>query len=692
MSEKYAPCVNPKCKSYGKSHPNCKDYDNADVGTLQSLESQGYELPGVYRGGRKKKMAEGGDVAPSCPDCGTPYMADGGDAIPTDQVVLDSAPMDASAQAPDQSEEIPVDQVKLDAPEIPSDQVTLDKDKYSTPGQQALTVAEGVGKGFAGPIATAAELGLSKMGVPGLSAEEQEGRQAANPVEHGTAEAAGLGLGLYTGVGELGLLAKIPEVAALGKVGGAVVKGAIEMGAIQGGDEISKAMLGQGDPEAPVSAALAHVGAAALYGGVTGGVFGVIGYSASKLQDVAMKKLEDNATGWLVGFGVAASVKNGSASPELMEAIEKAGDQKLLNKAVRDGIQSFDKMHNFATSQTVKSAADLTGGLIGSSIGGVPGALVGAAVAHKVVVPTLEKMVGKTLGMASKRIEPAIFRMISTGNTMGTGKIVNYATKVSKGVAMIHNGVEGLFKSGGSSVIDAYATEKDREKLKKFIEEGGLNKQIENQLQSQPQPAFAEGGVIDQNPQVALGVDPVARVFPEQAALMNAAKGRIYNYLNSLRPQDNPQKLPFDVEMKNPSQERMYNRALDIANQPLTILNHIKNGELTPETLKHFTSMYPELHNHLNKKITERMLQAQMDEEKPSYKVRQSMSLFLGAPLDSSFTPASIMAAQGVYAQQQAMQQPQPGGKPKKGTSSMSKISQSYQTEDQARNARAQKS
>jgi hypothetical protein len=93
----------------------------------------------------------------------------------------------------------------------------------------------------------------------------------------------------------------------------------------------------------------------------------------------------------------------------------------------------------------------------------------------------------------------------------------------------------------------------------------------------------------------------------------------------------------------------------------------------------------------LGKKITERIGQAQLDEEKPSYRVRQGLSLFLGAPMDSTFTPASIQAAQSVFAQQaaqkQAMQAP---AKPKKSTSKLDKVSQSYRTGSEAAALRSQ--
>ena len=141
--------------------------------------------------------------------------------------------------------------------------------------------------------------------------------------------------------------------------------------------------------------------------------------------------------------------------------------------------------------------------------------------------------------------------------------------------------------------------------------------------------------------------------------------------------------------MIDPHKERAYKEALDIANKPLSVLQHVKDGTLTPENLKHFNSMYPELHDHLNKKITEKITQMQVDDERPTYKVRQGLSMFMGTPLDSTFTPANMQAAQSVFAPKPAAQQNLPAqGKNKKGTSTLSKAAENYQTSTQAAEAR----
>lgn len=103
----FLPCLNPNCRSKGKSHPNCKCYDDLSGDEIADLGRQGYELPGStlglhlkgVRGGnaqtaRKRGrqvmyMAEGGEVhycslhMPHKPGC--EYFKEGGEVSITPQ-------------------------------------------------------------------------------------------------------------------------------------------------------------------------------------------------------------------------------------------------------------------------------------------------------------------------------------------------------------------------------------------------------------------------------------------------------------------------------------------------------------------------------------------------------------------------------------------------------------------------------
>ncbi len=290
--------------------------------------------------------------------------------------------------------------------------------------------------------------------------------------------------------------------------------------------------------------------------------------------------------------------------------------------------------------------------------------------------PAVQKLIGKS----NPHIIDAVISAISKGETDSLGSVMDHAQKVSKGHKAIDDSIDALF-SGGD--IDQDPSEDDREKVKDFIKRGGLNAQIMNQMQAmtnQPVQMMAEGGEINANSHR----NPVEKTFPEQAMLMGMTKTSINNYLQQQEPQPES-KLPFDANYKNADKEKKYNGAVDIANKPLSVLKHVQGGTLVPEHLQHLSGMYPDLYNHLSKKSTERIMRAQLSGDRPSYKIRQGLSMFVGSPLDSTMTPQAIQSIQAIYAPKPPSTPPGvPPKKQKKNTSKLGDIAKDHYTEPQA--------
>ena len=277
----------------------------------------------------------------------------------------------------------------------------------------------------------------------------------------------------------------------------------------------------------------------------------------------------------------------------------------------------------------------------------------------------------------------------STANKLAgnetAGNMMGYMSRLKKGHKAVDQGVESLFTDGSPEFEDK--PEKEREQIKEYINKGGIDAEMQAQHQQQLQPqGYAEGGSVSMEPKRE---DPLSGVYPEHNLILNTAKARVSHYLNSMKPQEEQPTLPFDPKKDMKVQNKNYDKAVQMAAQPLGILKEVKDGSLTPDVMKHFTQMWPEVHTHLSKKMTEQIMKAQMKGERPPYKVRQAMSMFMGSTLDSTMTPASIMAAQNVFASKAAQQQPQQAPtKNKKGTSTLSKASEPYQTASQAAQAR----
>lgn len=600
------PCKNPNCHSCGQPHPNCRCYSFAD----------------------------GGTVLPAYED--------------TEPIHAEST----HGTLPKFEDTEPVHQEALPKFE---DTEPVAADKYGTLEQQVKTAGEGALQGVLGPLAIPAEERFL-----GVKREDIAGRSKANPWTHGISEAGGLAGSMLSGYGEGAAIAKIagavPEIAALGKIGSGIIKGAIEGMSFAGSDEITKAMLNQpgSDPETPVSAALLHVGAAGLMGSAAGGIF--------SLGDGIIGK----------GIETLGHEKTQAAVEKYLLRVAETGDP-LGKLGIKEKIN-----HGISSSISGPLAAKTGTGWLGYDF------------FQKQIRPTIEKITDKPIQKANSYITDAIIKSTLENTPGGVSNAIHYATQIGKGVQKVNHAMDALFKTGAAQ-LSSPISEYQKSQLEKFIEDGQVNQQMQNEMQTQdksPQP-FAEGGMVTPpNPQVSRQPDSFSKIFPEQNTLLNAAKGRISKYLNSLRPLPNQPKLAFDAKPSDTEAKKTYNRALDFAVNPMKIMDHVNKGDLTPEDMIHFKSLYPEVHKHLSQEMTKRIVKAQLNDEKPSYTKRQSMSLFMGASLDGSVTPQAIQAAQGVFMQKQAPQQPP--GKNKKGTSSLTKVSQNYQTDAQARDLRKQ--
>lgn len=333
-----------------------------------------------------------------------------------------------------------------------------------------------------------------------------------------------------------------------------------------------------------------------------------------------------------------------------------------LDKTPSAGSKFADLLYKIGPA----SAGTIGSGVVGAAVNHIAGPVAGFS-AMAAAKPWLERTVGHPLTDAGASF---MLQALSRGNTDNLSSALQHVGNMRRGAGAIKNSVNSLFGVGKAATQEMQQNKNavsDREKLKKFIANGTLQQQMQQGAAptQTPQPSgtsspqnFAAGGTVQPSnvlqptlPQAQPSSEKdissgVSSHFPDQYAALNTAKGRINQYLTSLQPQNNPTKLPYDKSHNDADVSRKYDRALDIANKPLSVLDHIKKGTITPEGMQHFTSMYPELHAHLKNKITEKITEGQVKGEMPPYKVRQGMSLFMGSPLDSTFTQQGIALAQ----------------------------------------------
>lgn len=651
------PCLNPSCKNHGKPHPNCKCYG------------------GYAKGGKVETFCSTNRLHKK--DC--QYYAEGG------QVQWDDEASSPSSNLSD---------IQWDNPsQNPTDisQVVWDEPKdYSSGPQQALTAIEGAGKGMFGAVTPWAENAMQKYGnklaltmkvapdVSGLSYAEQAARQAANPGTSVISQIAGTIAGVFNPFGQAALLGKAglaaSEAAQLGAFGTKVLSGIVQGAGLSTSDEVTKAMLGQGDPTDAVGSALAHIGVGGLFGGMTGGAFHLAGKVVNSATQAVQQKLGDSFQEW--AQGLAAGWKGLS---------ENSDNTQILSPSFSKGLVFGQKTIDQITKRGFQGAGASAGGALfgpsGAVAGGYAGDMLNDAIGS-VAKPFVNKTVG-ALGSA------AILKTLAAGERVGLGQL-NYADVVNKGSKALLDGAESVISGSGQSILSGAITDKNRQKLMDYNNSGGLYQELQNSQATLDVPQYAEGGLVTKPVETsATAPNGIEKTYPEHNLLLQQAKSRVFNYLNGLRPAINPPKLPYDEQPDQTEQTKTYSKACDIALDPLSILNHVKEGTLEPDHVQHLNSMYPEVAGQINKKLSERMIKGQLKQESPPpYKVRQGLSMLMGNPVDSSFTSSSVQAAQMTFVPPQQPQPPPVAKKPK--PSALQDVVDDYRTSTDAAALRAQ--
>lgn len=371
------------------------------------------------------------------------------------------------------------------------------------------------------------------------------------------------------------------------------------------------------------------------------------GISANKLYKQLFEgKMSPQMRDFIMSPESAQTIKGlKGLADKLPEKIGKSGTAQAL-----DGI--FSHLPGTATGLVTAAVTDSLG------IGGIVGVLtklVGRDVPDAARLALL-----KFLG-SSNRIEPGAFKAT-----------VDYIQSVVKGEQRISKAAKAVFKSGKAAISERMLPDhKDTERLDKRLKE----------LQKDSSKLLDVGG-------------ETAHYMPDHGQAMGATAANAVNYLNSLRPQS-PKLSPLSKELPlNPVQKAAYTRALQIAQQPLLVLNKVQQGTIIPSDIVALNTMYPDLYNKLRSQLMSNMADSINKGEEIPYKARIGLSMFMGEPLDATMSPSSIQSAQPAPKQEQSRElagERQKLGPSQQGAKALSKMPQSYQTPSQNREADRQK-
>lgn len=266
-----------------------------------------------------------------------------------------------------------------------------------------------------------------------------------------------------------------------------------------------------------------------------------------------------------------------------------------------------------------KGLSDVAGKGLGAAIGGAGGHMVGAT--------GIGALLGEhTLGPFISSILPAVAKPLlkEQSSAIGLKSAVDYGMTLAKSNAAIGRAAKNVFRPGAEVLAQStLPDERERQKLNTKLKELQVNP---TQLaQGSPLGHYLKG---------------------HDTAAAQTAMAAV-NYLNHIRPKSEEKMSPLDGNRVPSSMEKaMYNRALDIAQQPLIVLKAIKQGTVTPSDMTSLSTMYPALYSKLQQSLTDEMINHISKGENVPYATRIGLSLFLRQTLDSTMTPTSIAAAQ----------------------------------------------
>lgn len=572
----------------------------------------------------------------------------------------------------------------------------IKQEKYGTIGQQALSIAEGLGHGFAGPVATGAEALLTKAGVHGLTPEDQAARAETNPGEHYGSEATGfiaplilsgglsgearaaleageVGSNVLRGTSTVaklarnatvpGLVGQVGEKAAaltglggegasaLSKIAANGIKTGAEVGALQAGEEASK-LINQ-DPNQTLGSAAINVGLSTLLGGAGGVALGGV----SSLFRGSLEKAEKFINDAKEQVSLRQTFKD---IPKILSEPEAALEPSVQStKQVYDPFTKTSRQVSEPAIQTIEprtqtydpftktfigsaketpvaipeviappkgrtlgaragdfifdKGADALSKITGKTIGGAIGSIGGSLLGH----PLFGAYIGeKTLGPIIDSLAKPMLEGVTNGAALKSS--IDYLANSIKGGNTLSNSVNAFFKSSEIIPKHLLPDEGSREKLEKSLAHIG---NFDDAMQA--------GGDL-------------GHYMPNHSAAVASLTAQTKNYFDSIKPKSvlmNPLDTPSPISK---SAQAKYNRALDVAQQPLLVLKHAKNGTLLPQDVQTLQAIYPGLHKSMVQELSNEMISHTSKGQPIPYHERVALSLLMGTNFDSTMTPANM--------------------------------------------------
>lgn len=132
-------------------------------------------------------------------------------------------------------------------------------------------------------------------------------------------------------------------------------------------------------------------------------------------------------------------------------------------------------------------------------------------------------------------------------------------------------------------------------------------------------------------------------VAPNMAQSVQATMIRANQFLQSKMSEFPESTNPFeDKFVPSKADLSRFDHYMNLIENPMLAFDHVEKGTITPDTVETLTAVYPKLYQEMKSSLLNEATDRLARKETVPFKLKQSMSMFLGQPLDASFSPQSI--------------------------------------------------
>lgn len=140
----------------------------------------------------------------------------------------------------------------------------------------------------------------------------------------------------------------------------------------------------------------------------------------------------------------------------------------------------------------------------------------------------------------------------------------------------------------------------------------------------------------------------ISDVMPNISSGLYSTISNGIQFLNSKIPKPTNE-LPLNAKWEaTPSQKAKFNKYYQIVNDPISVLNQVKNGTLSSEAMETLQTVHPDLLQKMRQEVMQNMTSKKISNL--NYSTKITLSKFLGQPLESAMMPQVVMANQASFA------------------------------------------